>query len=97
MHVDLDTLATALCIRIDDELTASPQITRWRPKVGTPWEIDDELAVRVANDFYTALATSDNTIDTTGAAQALHHAVRAIRDEQPATPSSWAAYLHAGA
>jgi len=44
VHVDLDTLATALYVRIDDELTASPQITRRRPKVGiTPKITDAEL------------------------------------------------------
>jgi hypothetical protein len=32
VHVDLDTLATALYVRLDDELEASPQINRWRPK-----------------------------------------------------------------
>ena len=44
MHVDLDTLATALYCRIDDELKASPQLNRWRPKVGiAPKIIDAEL------------------------------------------------------
>lgn len=78
-------------------LTAAFQLAGYPHVVGTLWEIDDALAVRVADAFYTALAAGDNTIDTRGAAQALHHAVRAIRDELPATPSLWAAYLHAGA
>ncbi|WP_432992878.1 IS982 family transposase [Dactylosporangium sp. CA-233914] len=44
MHVDLDTLATALYCRIDDELKASPQLNRWRPPVGiTPKITDAEL------------------------------------------------------
>ncbi len=44
MHVDLDTLATALYVKIDDELKASPQLTRWQPKVGiTPKITDAEL------------------------------------------------------
>src|SRR4051812_43249053 len=44
VHVDLDTLATALYVRIDDELKASPQLNRWRPKVGiTPKITDAEL------------------------------------------------------
>lgn len=29
--VDLDTLATALYVKIDDELKASPQLNRYRP------------------------------------------------------------------
>ena len=34
MHVDLDTLVTALYVRIDDEMKASPQLNPYRPKVG---------------------------------------------------------------
>ena len=51
----------------------------------------------VADAFYAALRTSDGSIDTRQAAQALHHAIRRIRDELPASPSLWAAYVHAGA
>jgi hypothetical protein len=44
VHVDLDTLATALYVRIDDELKASPHLNRQRPKVGiTPKITDAEL------------------------------------------------------
>lgn len=48
VHVDLDTLATALYVRIDDELKASPQITRWRPKVGIPPRITDAELITLA-------------------------------------------------
>jgi hypothetical protein len=40
-------------------------------------------AVRIADTFYATLTTRPTSIDTTGAAQALHQAVRAIRDELP--------------
>lgn len=44
MHVDRDTLATALYVKIDDELKASPQLNRQRPRVGiTPKITDAEL------------------------------------------------------
>jgi DDE family transposase len=44
VHTDLDTLATALYVKIDDELKARPDITRWRPPVGiTPRITDAEL------------------------------------------------------
>ncbi|MFI6693282.1 IS982 family transposase [Streptomyces sp. NPDC050433] len=44
MKTDLDTLATALYARIDDELKASPWLAPWRPKVGiTPTLSDAEL------------------------------------------------------
>lgn len=44
MKTDLDTLATALYARIDDELKASPWLAPWRPTVGiTPTLSDAEL------------------------------------------------------
>ena len=48
MHVDLDTLATALYVRIDDELKASPQLNRWRPKVGIAPRITDAELITVS-------------------------------------------------
>ncbi len=45
---DLDTLATALYARIDDELKASPWLAPWRPKVGiAPTLSDAELLTLV--------------------------------------------------
>lgn len=44
MDADLDTLATALYVRTDDLLKASPQHARWRPLVGfAPLITDAEL------------------------------------------------------
>lgn len=48
MHVDLDTLATALYVRIDDELKASPQLNRWRPRVGIAPRITDAELITVS-------------------------------------------------
>jgi hypothetical protein len=48
VHVDLDTLATALYVRIDDELKASPQLNRWRPEVGIAPEITDAELITVS-------------------------------------------------
>ena len=48
MHVDLDTLATALYVRIDDELKASPQLNRWRPKIGIAPQITDAELITVS-------------------------------------------------
>ncbi|MGH3937571.1 MAG: IS982 family transposase [Pseudonocardiaceae bacterium] len=48
MMKDLDTLATALYARIDDELKASPWLAPWRPKVGiAPTLSDAELLTLV--------------------------------------------------
>jgi Transposase DDE domain len=48
VHVDLDTLATALYVRIDDELAASPQLNRYRPDVGIAPKITDSELITVA-------------------------------------------------
>lgn len=48
MRVDLDTLATALYVKIDDELKASPQLNRYRPKVGIAVKITDAELITVA-------------------------------------------------
>lgn len=48
MHVDLDTLATALYVKIDDALKASPQMNRWRPAVGITPKITDAELITVA-------------------------------------------------
>src|SRR2546421_12951951 len=48
VHVDLDTLATALYVKVDDELRASPQLNRWRPKVGIAPKITDAELITLA-------------------------------------------------
>jgi Transposase DDE domain len=48
VHVDLDTLATALYVKIDDELKASPQLKPYRPKVGIAPKITDAELITVA-------------------------------------------------
>jgi hypothetical protein len=48
VHVDLDTLATALYVKIDDELKASPQLNRYRPKIGIDPKITDAELLTVA-------------------------------------------------
>jgi hypothetical protein len=48
VHVDLDTLATALYVKIDDQLKASPQLNRRRPTVGIAPKITDAELITVA-------------------------------------------------
>jgi hypothetical protein len=48
VHVDLDTLATALYVRVDDEMKACPQLNRWRPVVGIAPRITDAELVTVS-------------------------------------------------
>ncbi|WP_079423472.1 CHAT domain-containing protein [Streptomyces katrae] len=86
-------------------LTSAFQLVGFPHVIGTLWEIDDELAVTVAELFYDALGNGTGGLDPDRSAYALHRAVRLIRDgyDLPASmdlsglPSLWAAYLHSGA
>ena len=94
-----DTAFTSAAGLIDEaiHLTTAFQLAGFPHVIGTLWQIDDGLAISVADAFYTTLRTSTGTVDTSRAAFAVHHAVLATRASLPATPSLWAAYLHAGA
>jgi len=78
-------------------LTSAFQLAGFPHVIGTLWEIDDRLALEVADGFYTALHTGSGALDTSRAAAALHQAVRQLRDALPEMPSLWGAFLHAGA
>ena len=48
MHTDLDTLATAPYVTIDDTLKTSPELRRWRPAVGITPKLSDAELLTVA-------------------------------------------------
>ena len=48
MDADLDTLATALYVTIDDLLKQAPQLAPWRPKVGIAPKLTDAELVTLA-------------------------------------------------
>src|ERR687897_3499827 len=48
MDADLDTLATALYVRTDDLLKASPERAPWRPKIGIAPKISDAELITLA-------------------------------------------------
>ena len=48
MDADLDTLATALYVRTDDLLKASPERAPWRPKIGIAPRISDAELITLA-------------------------------------------------
>lgn len=77
-------------------LTSAFQLAGFPHVIGTLWQANDELAIDIAEDFYTALA-DDGVLDTSRATHALHRAVGKARDRYPITPSLWAAHIHAGA
>ena len=66
------------------------QLAGYRHVIGALWSVDDTTAAGVAEGFYRRLT------DDTSPADALHAVIRSMRDEQPLTPSQWAAYVHAG-
>ncbi|MFH8569156.1 CHAT domain-containing protein [Streptomyces sp. NPDC017993] len=74
------------------QLAGFPQV------VGTLWMVDDEVAVDIAEDFYSALRDPrTGTLHLGRAAEALHRAARNQRDRYRRTPSLWAAHLYTGA
>ncbi|GAA2010968.1 hypothetical protein GCM10009839_01170 [Catenulispora yoronensis] len=86
--------------RLADEavhLTGAFHLAGYRNAIGTLWPVDDGSATQIATDFYTRLTSDGSTPpDTAGSARALHHAVRALRGDYPATPTFWAAHTHTG-
>ena len=48
VDADLDSLATALYVRIDDELKARPELRLWRPKVGIAPKLSDAELMTMA-------------------------------------------------
>ncbi|MFF2131679.1 CHAT domain-containing protein [Streptomyces olivochromogenes] len=86
-------------------LASAFQLAGFRQVIGTLWEIDDQIAVVIAEAFYDGLKTDSAEVDPDRAARALHRAVRQVRDghDLPApfnrtqAPLLWAAHLHAGA
>jgi hypothetical protein len=67
------------------------QLSGFPHVISTLWEVDDEIAARVANDFYDRLIS-----DRRSTAVALHAAVRRARDAEPWLPTAWAAHVHIG-
>ena len=104
-HAELAYLSACSTARVSDirlldeaiHLTSAFQLAGFRHVIGTLWEIDDAIAVKIADTFYTALTSHDGILDPRNAARALHHATRTQRDRRPDAPYIWASYIHAGA
>jgi tetratricopeptide (TPR) repeat protein len=94
-----NTAVTASTRLLDEaiHLTSAFQLAGFPHVIGTLWEIIDDVAVDIADTFYTQLRAGTGAIDTNRASCALHQATRAARDRMPNVASYWAAYLHAGA
>jgi hypothetical protein len=78
VDADLDTLATALYVKIDELLKAAPQLAPWRPMVGIAPKLSDaELAT---------LAVMQALLGFTSEARWLRHADRHLRHLFPYLP-----------
>ena len=77
-----------------DHLAAAFQSAGFRHVIGTLWGVDDLAAREVARDFYRRMDLASASADN--AAEALHHAVRALRDRYPDEPHLWAPFVHYG-
>lgn len=76
-------------------LAAAFQLAGFRGVVGTTWHTTD--SARIAEAFYAGLTNGGTQPpDPAAAARVLNDAVRAVRDEFPATPTRWAGHLHVG-
>jgi hypothetical protein len=87
-------------LRLLDEaihLTSAFQLVGFPHVIGTLWEIDDAVAVEIADSFYAALADPGGILDPNHAARALHQVIRTQRDRLPGSPNLWASHIHAGA
>ena len=79
MDADLDTLATALYVKIDDLLKAAPQLAPWRPAVG--------IAPKLSDAELVTLAVMQALLGFTSEARWLRHASRHLRPPVPL--SAW--------
>ncbi|KUO19798.1 CHAT domain-containing tetratricopeptide repeat protein [Streptomyces dysideae] len=75
-------------------LAGALQLAGFAHAVAAQWAVDDVGALRVADAFYTALWDTEGN-EALPPAQALHAAVRHLRDHNP-DPLWWAAYVHTG-
>ncbi|MFI6417199.1 CHAT domain-containing protein [Streptomyces sp. NPDC050842] len=82
-------------------ITSAFQLAGYPHAVGTLWPVHDAVAVRITRLLYQGLRTDGGdggpALDDSRTAAALHQAVRECRAAFAASPSLWAAHVHAGA
>ena len=105
-HADFAFLSACQTAKGDDTLSeeaahlAGAMVTAgYRSVIATMWSIKDDYAPLVANEVYSRLVCGSSP-DSTRAAHALHHAVKALRDQLgESTESSfllWVPFIHVG-
>ncbi|KAG8825580.1 hypothetical protein FRC19_011112 [Serendipita sp. 401] len=68
----------------------------YRSVVATMWSIEDELAPKVADEFYARLFQDEERPDNRKAAEALHFSVKKLREEGDIEMLSWIPFVHLG-
>jgi tetratricopeptide (TPR) repeat protein len=99
----LSACETALgSVDVADEavtLAAAMQYAGWRHVIATLWTVSDRVAADVTTRVYKRIAAGGR-LDTTAAAEALHLAVRELRERRRAVglhyPSEWVSFIHIG-
>ena len=89
--------ATGSIRHLDEAIhvAAAMQFLGYRHVIATMWTIADSPAPRVADTVYTAL-TRGGEPDPGRAAEALHLAIRDLRQADPTNPLLWGSYIHLG-
>lgn len=77
-------------------LMSSFQLAGYPHVIGTLWNVSDELATRLTEQFYASLAQDVAERRPIDPARALHHPVRSLRDRYAQAPHLWAAHIHTG-
>ena len=78
MDADLDTLATALYVKLDELLQQAPQLAPWRPRVG--------IAPKLSDAELVTLAVMQALLGFASEARWLRHADRHLRHLSPYLP-----------
>ena len=86
-------------------LSSAIQLAGYPSVVGTLWNVRDNHSAEIAKDVYAQILV-ENKLDTKCSAEALHHAVRSLRDRTRTVPGFkkktqddpfvWAPYIHLG-
>jgi CHAT domain len=76
-------------------LAAALHYTGYRRVIGTLWSVYDDTAAEVAAMVYADL-TATGRFDPARSAEALHRAIRELRDVRRLPPTAWTPFTHTG-
>ena len=96
-------------LRLLDEsinLVSAVQLAGFPSVIGTLWQVIDSHSAEVTRDVYTGMLGTGMKLDHSRSAEALHHAIRRLRDRTrlseglaslgPNDPIVWGPYIHVG-